>query len=477
MTRPIDFWKITKYALILLTLIAFLIYFPYITITLSFLPLIVILAVLSLYALLKIKLNAKTATWLMILMLYANAFRPLGIYPILSISLDIIAIFLISKHILKDNIKRKSFPLISIISLFVFVAFLEMFNPNIPSVQAGLEGFRKTALPFIMFYVGVLSVKDKDEIQTILRKISLSSILIIIYGMKQYFLSSNFDKLFVLSNNADMYTGMIFGQIRATSIFSGAFHFGMFSAVMAVINLYLLEVAPDKKEKMFWGIGIVFSIVSCYTSLTRTNMIALMTGIIFYKLIQIKSKHASIVFPFISVISVFSAYFFGKFSSNWVNLSNPLLRMVGTIVNFAEDSRFLGRIDGWKEIIRLVSEQPFIAYGTGSAGDTLQYTYLFDHHITSHNFFLKVLMEMGVIGFILIIIFFIFLILILLRKSLKSITLLNKKTSAMCLGVLIVFIVNAIVGSAIEANPVSNLILLILGFGVAPTKNVKNESP
>lgn len=418
------------------------------------------------YKLINVELNLNTALYLSLVMLYVNLFRPIILFPYLSLIIDFSAIVLIVKHIFSNKIKKNALPFLFLLTLFIFVSFIEMFNPNIPSLSAGLEGFRKTSFPFIMFYIGFFSIDKKIELPLFLHRFSIATFPILLYAIKQYFFFSDFDKLYLGANNADLYTGMIFGQLRSTSFFAGSFHLGLFSAIMALINIFLFETTKQRNMKHIYIVFFIVAIVSTYTSLTRTNFIALFFGILVYKIFQMKKKNLIVVFPFVLISSIALGSFIIKISNSLLTLNNPILKMIGSIGNFLNDSRFLGRINGWKNIISLVSSNPLSGYGTGSAGDTLQYSYNFNYHVTSHNFFLKILMETGVVGFLLISMFFILILLKLIRNNLNSCNLMSQKFSALIIGILTLFVINAAVGSAIESIPISNLVMMFLGMGV-----------
>jgi O-antigen ligase len=433
----------------------------------------IVLAVVGVIAVAKINLNANTAFLLITSLFYVSILRPFGGYKVLSTLLDVFVVMLIVKFIFLKGIKKGKGILIFVVTAFVALSFIQMFNPNIPELGAGLQGFRKTALPFFLFYVGYLSFKDTEEIRKFIVRISLVASPILLYGIKQHLFISEFDKLFIYANDADIYTGMLFGQTRATSIFAGSFHFGMFGAILAMLNLYLFDTEEIFKRKALFFTMIIISAFACYSSLTRTNLIALVAGLIIYKIFQIKYRNLLILFPilllsFLSVVSYIISH-----TQQLMYSDNGLLRMIGTIANLNNDTRFLGRTHGWETVLFLIKERPLIAYGTGSAGDTLGSVYNFQYHVTSHNFFLKILMELGLLGILLVGILFIVIITNTIKKIVSQTDKNTKKFFITCFTVMVIFLINSLVGSTIETYPVSSLILLFMGAGISDITDSK----
>ncbi|MDL4838957.1 O-antigen ligase family protein [Aquibacillus rhizosphaerae] len=423
-------------------------------------------------ALYKAKLNSNIAIVLLIFTIYVNLFQPLSIFPVLSLLVDGFAFYLVAKHFISNGINKKYRFWLGIVILFITISFLQVFNPNIPSISAGIEGFRKTSFAFIYFFIGLIAFSSVKQIKKIIFTLSISSLIVLLYGIKQYLFPSNFDSLYLNSNDAGIYTGMLFGESRATSIFSGPFHFGMFAAVISVINLYLMKTAKTSKMKIIFFLLMAISIFACYGTLTRTNLLAMIGALFLSLLLSVPFKKVLVIFPIIFIIIVSIINIIALYGTTLINSENKFIRLVGTIGEFSQDSRLLGRVDGWEEIYSLFLKQPIAGYGTGSAGDTLQYMYDFEYHVTSHNFFLKILMETGIVGFLLITIFLSAVFYSLIKQILTESDVHLKNLLICCFSIFIIFLINIPVGSSIEALPSSSLIMLFVGIGLNIVKNI-----
>jgi hypothetical protein len=430
----------------------------------------IIIVIIGLYLLAKINLNENTSLFLLGLLLYVNLLRPFGGFKIASSLVDLFVILIIIKHILQNGVEKNKGIWLFVTTSFIGLSFFQIFNPNIPSIEAGLQGFRKTSFAFLSFYLGIFSFKNTKQVQEFFIKFSFMCLPLLLYGIKQFLFLSEFDKLYLYANNSDMWTGMLFGKPRAASIFAGPFHFGFFSASLTVINIFLMDVAKKRKNKFLFFLFFVISIYACYCSLTRTNLIAFISAIIIYKLIQMKIRNIIILLPIITGSFIFVINLINTNTYTLLASENKFLRMIGTIANLSEDTRFEGRSHGWETILELTKIHPILAYGTGSAGDTLNTLYNFQYHVTSHNVFLKILMETGLPGLIFFSVLFFGALFLILKNTFNKKDILLKKINACCVALIIVFFVNGLVGSTLDTYPVSGIILMIMGIGVSNLK-------
>lgn len=407
----------------------------------------------------KFSLNEKRIFIIVFMILYINILRPFSNYRLLEFLIDLIASCCILLHLLTQKINKIIFILITIIFFFLVLSIIQIFNPNVPTIIAGLEGFRKTALPFIFCFFGLFGFKTHEAIYIFIKRFVIISIPFLLYGVKQYWLPTNIDYLYLSTNEANIYTGQLFGKERAVSFFAGPFHFGMFAAIITILCLYLIQKTHKFKERLIWIVSLFLSLLSCYCTLTRTNFVAMIFSILFY-IILVKMKKYLFLIPFMAALCILIINYFINNAYKLLMSKLEFVRLIGTIFNAGDDSRFLGRIDGWKEILSLISKHPIIAYGIGSAGDTLQYTYDFNYHITSHDFYLKILMETGFIGLGLVAIFLILILTGLIFHSIRTDNLNDKHLFAASLSILSIFLVNSFVNSTIETYPVSGFLLM-----------------
>lgn len=401
---------------------------------------------------------SKILTAVLILATYINLVKPILQTRYAPLVVDSIVAFLIVRIIANKAVSKRDSPTLSpgielSLILFFIISLIQIFNPNVPTLQAGLEGFRKTTFQMLGIFLGIYYIKNHLEIEKIFKYICYVSIPILVYGIKQFFFFSSFDQKIVESNFAEWHVFTILGESRAISIFSGPFHFGMFSCAIALIALYFYL----KENRILFLVLCLVSVTCVFLSLTRTNIVALIvSGLFFLWFVKPEKRRllmkVNIVFALLIAGSVLLS--FQKFSI--------VSDVLGSFANLGEDQRFLNRFEGYREIQRAFFKNPIIGYGMGSAGDTLGEIYDWNVHITSHNLALKILMETGIIGLAVYIYFF-------LAWFRKALDLLRKKRghtnnlSVLITSIVLVVLVNGVVGSAIEAYPVNLYVWFFMG--------------
>jgi O-antigen ligase len=350
-----------------------------------------------------------------------------------------------------------------IVVVFVAVAILGMFHPNVPSFQAGLEGFRKFAFMILGFIVGrhllnILSLKRLTKL------LILSSIIISLYGIKQYILPSALDYHLIELSTAHPVTYMMGGHIRAFSTLAGPFHLGIYLVGVLLLLVSIWQVYPAKRVlSILFGIPMLLALIM---TVTKSNWFALLVGIVFLIVINSKSPFRTFGQLFlIGVLSLLALLVLIQIAS-----TNPIFRTINdglqAFINPTEAPTMVFRFDLWKEtIFPLILQSPWIGYGTGSAGEGLGVLFNPDVSIftNAHNIFLKVQFEMGLIGSFVFLVFLvsIFLHIIKVRRNLKDPFL--RVISNWSLAFFVAMIVAGLTGSILDAYPINLLFWILMG--------------
>lgn len=422
----------------------------------SLILVVIIFAFLILVIFISLRTNYKTLTLILIFSMYINLLKPIfeSRWPPIFIDISI-GVLLMKIMIFKKFAKEGSlihFPVINMILIvFLIISFLQIFNPNVPSFLAGLYGFRKTCYQMLAFFLGVYYIKNYLEINQIMKYLLYFSIPVLIYGIKQFFWISSFDEKLLELNLADFDTHVFLGKIRAFSIFSGPFHFGMFSCIIFLMALYFYL----NNKRLFYLILCLLSAVGVLASMTRINMIALAVSLLWFanlgKYALIRKSLIIFGIPFILLI-IFTS----------IELFSPLNEAFASISKFYEDQRFLERFIGYRMNIQAIIEQPLLGYGMGSAADTMEEIYSFKVRFVSHNIVLKILTETGIMGLLFFLIFFVMWFKKVFVLSLNKDKLL-KNVAILITSMVIVLLINGITGSAIEAYPINMWIWFFMG--------------
>jgi len=113
-----------------------------------------------------------------------------------------------------------------------------------------------------------------------------------------------------------------------------------------------------------------------------------------------------------------------------------------SILNVTDDTRFLNRFSGYKKILEAFLKKPII---------------------TSHNMFLKVLIETGLIGIIIYMIFFF----MWFKRAFNLLKYKNnwvRNLSVLIISIVIVLLMNGLTSSAVEAYPINLYIWFFMGM-------------
>jgi O-antigen ligase len=383
-------------------------------------------------------------------------------FPLL---IDLSIIFLLIARIFtqmlnqKLRLGREDFVAIA----FIALAFLGMFHPNIPSFQAGLEGFRKFAFMIFGFLVGrhLISITG---LKRLIRLLLISAFVISLYGIKQYLFPSALDYRLIELSTASPITYLMGGHIRAFSTLAGPFHLGLYLVAILLLLTSIWLFYPGKRLLVvLLGIPMLLALVM---TVTKSNWFGLLVGIFF--VILLNSKNFWRTFGQIILIGVICLVIL--FVLLQLSTVNPIFKTINdglqAFQNPTEAPTMVFRIELWRgTIIPLIRDSPWIGYGTGSAGEGLGFLFNPDVSVftIAHNLFLKVQFEMGLIGtftfFILII--SIFFHMLKVRRSLKDSFLLL--LSNWSLAFFVSMMVAGLTGSILDAYPVNLLFWILMG--------------
>ena len=353
-----------------------------------------------------------------------------------------------------------------LLGLFFALAFLQMFNSNVPSLQAGIEGFRKFAFMAIAFYVGrhIVRARDLHLFQALV--VSLS-ILVSVYGIKQFFFMSALDYRMIDLATVSSVTILWGGQVRPFSTLPGPFHLGLYLVVAILLGIQLL-LHKHTKQALRWFVSIALGLqlITLFMTRTKSNWVGLMVGIVILVFLQTgslaKSISRSIGLTLVgaSMIALSLAISSGTSAkvlqeALW-DVSNPL----GAVT-------FQYRLQLWEAVIPAALAKLLTGYGTSSAGEGLGNLYeaTSSLYFASHDLYLKVLLEMGLAGLSLF--------LLIVGKSLnrgwKSLRKLDPSQGDQArllqwsLAVVMSFLVAGLAYPVLDAYPVNYYFWLLLG--------------
>jgi O-antigen ligase len=318
---------------------------------------------------------------------------------------------------------------------------VQIANPNVPNLGTGFAGLRLSTFLWIGLLLGAgLAARHGPgfvlQLTALLLTISLGLALTL------HFLAPSVEQ--GISRSANVATATFQGDYRLAGLFSGPFHASLAGVMLTILgtNALLQGSASRKNAFMMCVIGIA----SVLTAQVRTGFVALAVAVVFLIIGRGPTLRRGRLLARSALLAASLSIAYVAYTRSTV---------VSSLGASTVDTRFTGRFTSYREGLRLFGEQPLIGYGSGSAGDSLADAFFGAVHITGHNMFLKIAVEGGVVGLMLV---------VLLCMSLwRQMSRVRSATSQAGRALLIAFLVMGLTGSIIEALPVSLWLCLILG--------------
>lgn len=324
-----------------------------------------------------------------------------------------------------------------------------LFHPNVPDILTGLEGWRKSVLALVGLVLGVGVTRGRRVLEDYVVGVLVAALLISIAG--HLWLNPLVE---LVRRNAAVYTGEFGGEERLQGVFAGPFHIA--AAAVLVIGWAGVRFV-DRKTLSLVAIGV--GTIALHLSLVRTAYVALAAVIVCLVIVLPMSRRLrlSLIVGGGAACVLLAV----------LVLSGALAGTVfGSIFEAASDGRVLNRFPGYAEALQLFSRSPVWGWGAGAAGDALgsRFSDGFEH-VTSHNILLKILVEAGILGLI----SWTALAVVLVRSvSWRS------PEGRVALVSIVGLLVFGVVGSSIEALPVTYFLFVLVGLAVRPSAEVSS---
>lgn len=348
-------------------------------------------------------------------------------------------------------------------AVFIVITILEMFNPNIPSFQAGLEGFRKFAFMIIGFFIGRYIV-NITALKRLIGALLIGSFIISLYGIKQFMLPSALDYRLIELSTASPITYMMGGHIRAFSTLPGPFHLGIYLVCVLLLLFAIWQRYPNKRlSVVILGIPMLVALIM---TVTKSNWAGLLAGVL--TLILLNSKQpfrlAWRLFSF-GFIILMAGYLLLRISATTPGLQTVYAGLQA-LLNPLDAPTIKFRLDLWNEtVIPLIKNSPWFGYGTGSAGEGLGN--LFENtssiYITSHNLYFKIQIELGLLGVLWFFGFILYTLVYIWRVRRRLRDPFLKIVSDWTLAFVVAVTVAGLTGAILDAYPVNLIFWLLLG--------------
>ncbi|MFH1968564.1 MAG: O-antigen ligase family protein, partial [bacterium] len=301
--------------------------------------------------------------------------------------------------------KFKNFPKTDLnIQLFVFiVALLLSVLFSVDLKTSSITFLKKNLEWFLLFFIIIATLKSSKRIKIFLGVFFFSAFIVVLDGLIQQI------------NGADLFRGHIYND-RISASFDHHNNLAGYIGVMLPVTFSFFIITKKKIINIFFFVLTLLLMYCLMMTFSRggylSTFIAFDFFLIFslFKFKNLNFRKLSIsLLIFINIIILFSIISAYRLP---IDLVVERLRVEGGA------GRFLGGI--WSQTFTLFKSKPFFGYGPGTFMETFKNFNCSLKPTYTHNCYLQMLMEIGLIGFIPFLWIIIISIKILIKSILKN---------------------------------------------------------
>lgn len=412
--------------------------------------------------------------------------------PIYAAGLDVAAVALLGLaawNARRRGLRARPAAIDVLVAAFVAIAFIEIFNPNVPSPVVGLEGFRKTAFMAVGYGIARLSPPVSNE--RFLRLVLIVTIPALVWAIRQFFVPIALELAIISTSGASSISFHSGTVLRAFAPTASPFHLGILAGTFVIGASILAGARRDR-----WLASAILSAIALGLSLTRANLLATVFALIalaVLSFIALRRFRPLVIAGGISAIALVVAVYAASSQPPYVvpgsvgpspppattapgaspgapspvTVTPPPIRIPDPL----EDRSLLYRFQFWREQLSAVAERPLIGFGTSSAADGFDRLYAGtrSRNFEPHSIYTKVLLEQGMIGFLVFVVLLAMLLLTALRAVLRRGP--DAVFETWVLGILLLVGVSGLTGPMLDAYPFNLLFWAAAGLLVQSVRS------
>lgn len=313
----------------------------------------------------------------------------------ISTSDKFLLILLIYAVIILNISKLLALPSNLIILLIFWLSFNFISTINAENKYVALAFSLNYLVQGLLLVVFIILFRKYNELKvTLLKLFYCFSVLVSFIALIEYFYFYEIRKYLVLFRQKN------YEYERVSSLFDNPNHLGVFLSIMFLIGLHF--AFTENSKKMIAGNIVIF--IALLLSGTRMALVAVIIGFLIYlyqtskykeNFIKNKKKIILIIISLISILIVLT-----------VSDSNRL----GTTIEGLKENN-LTEVTGnrsyiWSAAYQIFKQAPYIGVGNGNFGQEVQS--IVGEAKTTHSLYISLLVENGLIGFVLFSILLIF---------------------------------------------------------------------
>lgn len=317
-------------------------------------------------------------------------------------------------NFLIGRIKIKKDPVIILILLFIFLCFFYLlFSPNLRAGVLELRNLTEFSAVYLLT-IGILN--NPQKVKKAIKYFLASAFLIILYALYTL-LGSTIGYGYEFGVDPEHIVGRltVFGDEKSTGAFS------TYTSLVVIVSLCLILFFKqiDFKKTTKWSLLIIFLlsfVCMAFTFSRRAYLSLLLIALILLFL----TKKKKIVLGITGALISTAVFVFSVFPET-IRIFYERITIIDP-----QHTTNIGRIIELKMVLSRAFNNCFLGEGMGVSGSS-GITFYFPEYIFSHNFYLSLLIQIGLLGvFIFLLITAIFLLRGLSRKIYKKISGLDK---------------------------------------------------
>ena len=270
-------------------------------------------------------------------------------------------------------------PLDTPVFLFVGVGLGLMFVIS-PFFSVAVAGYRATVQYLLWFFVLTRLIRDDRDFITLYMVLVMAAFLISLHGIYQYIVAVP-----IPSNWTDQAEASV--RTRVFSIFGSPNIMGDFMVLFAPMAAGLAYWFKDKRAKLFFWLVTLCMCFSCLFTMSRGAWVAMAVTILIFALLVDRRLIG------LMCIALVCSLFLPFVASRIGYLLTP---------EFAASTNNGGRGSRWDIALGYLAMSPVFGFGLGMFGGAVAMqtkVYSWISYFYVDNYYLKILVEMGYIGF------------------------------------------------------------------------------
>lgn len=290
------------------------------------------------------------------------------------------------------SLARKDITLLSLI--WFGYSLFELFNPEMRSVPAWLNGTRGISMYMVLLVVLTLLMIDTNrKLDLFIYLWGALSLLASLKGVLQHFVGiDSYEQAWLNAGAAQ--THVLFGKLRIFSFLNDAGQFGANQAYSAVVAAIVATVIKDWRLKLFLILVAVFGLYGMLLSGTRGAISIPLAG--FGTFFVLKKNKLVMFSGFVALVLLFV---FFKYTT--IAQGNEQIRRMRTAFD-PNDASFQVRLENQRTLKVYLSSRPF-GGGIGHAGVKAKkfLPYAFLSQIATDSWYVMIWAEQGIVGLML----------------------------------------------------------------------------